>query len=319
MAQLLHQLPGYPDDLVDGLHHVDGDADGAGLIGNGPADGLPDPPRGVGGELIALGIVELLHGLDKAQIALLDQIQKQHPTAHIPLGDRHHQTQVGLCQLLLGLLPLLHVLFQGGQLLLRDDLALLLRCRHTLLGGIAGGHGRGQMNLLIRRQQRHLADLLQVHPHGVVDVEAVHQRVGVHQLLFLDLGDLLQRRLPVIGQVRQELIAAHLDAQIRQRIVDAVQLVAVQIHGIHHVRQLAGVQLPGLAALGQQILQFLVCGDEGRRRKGGNGLIVQLLAGFGVLFLPLGGILRQKLVGHGLQILLLQLLIQLLTHACFPP
>ena len=33
----------------------------------------------------------------------------------------------------------------------------------------------------------------------------------------------------------------------------------------------------------------------------------------------LGGILRQKLVGHGLQILLLQLLIQLLTHACFPP
>ena len=175
------------------------------------------------------------------------------------------------------------------------------------------------MNFLVRRQQRHLADLLQIHPHGVVDVEAVHQRVGVHQLLFLDLGDLLQRRLPVIGQVRQELIAAHLDAQIRQRIVDAVHLVAVQIHGIHHVRQLAGVQLPGLAALGQQILQFLVCGDEGRRRKGGNGLIVQLLAGFGVLFLPLGGILRQKLVGHGLQILLLQLLIQLLTHACFPP
>ena len=60
------QLAGDADDLVDGLHHVDGDADGAGLVGDGPGDGLADPPGGIGGELIALGVVELLHGFDEA-------------------------------------------------------------------------------------------------------------------------------------------------------------------------------------------------------------------------------------------------------------
>ena len=102
MAQLLQKLPGDTDDLVDGLHHVDGDPDGTGLIGNGAGDGLPDPPGGVGGELVALGVVEFLHGLDEAQVALLNQIQEQHAAAHIPLGNGHHQTEVGLCQLLLG-------------------------------------------------------------------------------------------------------------------------------------------------------------------------------------------------------------------------
>ena len=71
MAQLLQQLAGDTDDLVDGLYHVDGDADGAGLVGDGPGDGLTDPPGGIGGELKALGEVELLHGLDQAQVCLL--------------------------------------------------------------------------------------------------------------------------------------------------------------------------------------------------------------------------------------------------------
>ena len=47
-AQLLHQLMGCPGDLVDGFHHVHRDADGAGLVGDGPGDGLTDPPGGVG-------------------------------------------------------------------------------------------------------------------------------------------------------------------------------------------------------------------------------------------------------------------------------
>ena len=90
VAQLLEELAGDTDDLVDGLHHVDGDADGAGLVGDGPGDGLADPPGGIGGELVALGVVELLHRLDEAQVALLNQIQKEHAAAHIPLGDGHH-------------------------------------------------------------------------------------------------------------------------------------------------------------------------------------------------------------------------------------
>ena len=64
-AKLLQELTADADDLVDGLHHMYGDADGTGLIGDGAGDGLTDPPCGVGGELVALGVVELFHGLDQ--------------------------------------------------------------------------------------------------------------------------------------------------------------------------------------------------------------------------------------------------------------
>ena len=49
------------------------------LAGQGPGDGLPDPPGGVGGELVALGVVELLHRPDQAQVALLDQLRNGMP------------------------------------------------------------------------------------------------------------------------------------------------------------------------------------------------------------------------------------------------
>ena len=46
-TELLEQLALQPNHLVDRLDHVDGDADGAALVGDRPGDGLPDPPRGV--------------------------------------------------------------------------------------------------------------------------------------------------------------------------------------------------------------------------------------------------------------------------------
>ena len=124
---------------------MDGDADGAGLVGDGPGDGLADPPGGIGGELVALGVVELLHRLDEAQIALLDQIQEEHAAAHVPLGDGHHQAEVGLGQALLGGLAPLHQAAQFLLLLLGDGdfLAVfpgLLQLLHLLLGRVAGPH-----------------------------------------------------------------------------------------------------------------------------------------------------------------------------------
>ena len=74
MSQLLQQLAGDADDLVDGLDHVYGDADGPGLVRNGAGGRLAYPPGGIGGELVALGVVELVHGLDKAEVALLDEV-----------------------------------------------------------------------------------------------------------------------------------------------------------------------------------------------------------------------------------------------------
>ncbi len=46
-------------------------------VGDGPGDGLAHPPRGVGGELEALAVVELLDGADQAEVALLDEVQQR--------------------------------------------------------------------------------------------------------------------------------------------------------------------------------------------------------------------------------------------------
>ena len=108
------------------------------MVGDGTGDGLPDPPCGVGGELVALGVVELFHGFDQAQIALLDQVKKQHTAAHIPLGNGHHQTEVGLGQLLLGLVALLDVRFQFCHLFVTDVFLGLTSLVDALLRGPAG-------------------------------------------------------------------------------------------------------------------------------------------------------------------------------------
>ena len=101
-AEVLVQLPLDPGHLVDRLDHVHRDPDRPRLVGDRPGDRLPDPPGGVGGELVALGVVELLHRPDQAQVALLDQVEEDQPAADVALGDRHHQPQVGLDQPLLG-------------------------------------------------------------------------------------------------------------------------------------------------------------------------------------------------------------------------
>src|SRR5438309_3018119 len=102
-AELLEQPARDADQLVDRLHHVDRDADRPRLVGDGARDGLPDPPRGVGRELVALVIVELLDRPDEAHVAFLDEVEERHAAADVLLGDRHDQAEVGLGQALLGL------------------------------------------------------------------------------------------------------------------------------------------------------------------------------------------------------------------------
>src|SRR5262249_40875009 len=59
-ADLVKHLARGPDDLVDRLDHVHGDADGARLVGDRAGDGLPDPPGRVGRELVAAAVLELI-------------------------------------------------------------------------------------------------------------------------------------------------------------------------------------------------------------------------------------------------------------------
>src|SRR3712207_7744077 len=55
-------------DVADLVDHVDRDADRAALVGDGPRHGLADPPVGVGAELEAAAVVELLDRPGEAQI-----------------------------------------------------------------------------------------------------------------------------------------------------------------------------------------------------------------------------------------------------------
>ncbi len=101
-AGFLQDLAGDAVHLVDGLDHVHRDADGAGLVGDRAGDGLADPPGGVGRELVAAAVFELVHRLHQADVAFLDQVEELQAAVGVLLGDGDHQTQVGLDHLLLG-------------------------------------------------------------------------------------------------------------------------------------------------------------------------------------------------------------------------
>ena len=72
---LLNKLAIDTIQLVDDLRHMHGYADGAGLVRYGSADRLSNPPGGVGAELEALAVVELLHATHQTDIALLNEVR----------------------------------------------------------------------------------------------------------------------------------------------------------------------------------------------------------------------------------------------------
>src|SRR5215218_3320399 len=107
-AELLEELARHPDQPVDRLHHVDRDADRAGLVRDRPRDRLPDPPRGVRRELEALLEVELLDRADEADVPLLDEVEERHPAADVLLRDRHDQAQIRGRELVAGVTTATH-------------------------------------------------------------------------------------------------------------------------------------------------------------------------------------------------------------------
>ena len=101
-AQLLLEFALRADELVDGFNHVHRDADGARLVRDSARDRLAHPPRRVCRELIAPAVIELVDGLHQAEIALLDEVEDLESAVRIALGDRHHEPEVCLDELLLG-------------------------------------------------------------------------------------------------------------------------------------------------------------------------------------------------------------------------
>jgi len=68
----------------------------------GAGDGLPDPPGGVGAELVPAAVFEFVNRFHQPDIAFLDEVEEMQSPVGVLFGDAHHQPQVGLGQLALG-------------------------------------------------------------------------------------------------------------------------------------------------------------------------------------------------------------------------
>src|SRR5215211_6425011 len=191
-------------DLVELLDDVDRDADRARLVGERAGDRLADPPGRVRRELEALAVVELLRRADQPERALLDQVQERQALVAVVLGDRDHQAQVGLDHLLLGV-------------------------------EVAALDAAGEVDLLLRREQPDLADVLQEQLKGVgrhVRLE-VQLRLGLAPLALvrgpldlllgggggrIDVLDQLDLRL--LEEAVQLLDVGLVEIQLRDRVGD---------------------------------------------------------------------------------------------------
>ena len=154
-------------------------------------------------------------------------------------------------------------------------LPLAPELRQFLRGLVSGGHGLGQADFLLRHQQGHFANFLQVHADRIVDGEAVDQRVGIHQLLFFHAGDFLGGGA-FLRQFRQQvLLGADVDVQRLQGVVELVHLLALKVQVVHGLHELGGLQLAFFLALGQKLPELFVVNEPGGGGKGGHLLVVQ--------------------------------------------
>ena len=182
-------------DLVELLDDVDGHADRPALVGDRARHCLPDPPGRVGGELEPLAPVELLRRAHEPDRPLLDQVEERQPLVAVALRDRDDEAEV--------------------------------RLDHRLLRGVVAAlDPLRELDLLGRREERHLADVLQ---------EEL-QRVG------RDLGLGRLPRALALGLDRLGLGDDDLDLLLVERVVERVDLRGVEVELVERERDLVRVE-----------------------------------------------------------------------------
>ena len=137
MAELFGHLRGNAADFADFIHEVNRQPDGLALVGQGAFDRLLDPPRSISAQLAALFRVETLHRFHQTDIALGNEVQKGKPVIAEVVGNLDHQAEIRRDHLLAGLF-------------------------------VAALDLPGQLDLVLRTQERHLADLTQIETDIVV-------------------------------------------------------------------------------------------------------------------------------------------------------
>ena len=81
-------------ETLDFVDEVDRETDRLALVGQGPADGLLDPPAGVGAELHPTAGLEAVHGLHQAEVALGDEVENRQAAVVVVGGDFHHEAEI---------------------------------------------------------------------------------------------------------------------------------------------------------------------------------------------------------------------------------
>ena len=205
-AEPLMHVPLDPAQLAEHLQHMHRQPDRAGRVGEPALDRLADPPHRVGGELVALGVVELLDRPDQAQVAFLHHVEQRQPAVAVLLGHRDHQPEVGLQHVGLGAAAVL-----GHQLQLPAVVLGQVRLGFELvLREQPGLDPLGQVHLLLGGEQAGTADGLEVGvdriPHGrglIVQID-LGAAPGAACVALRDLaqGGLAQRRGLRLGGVQ---------------------------------------------------------------------------------------------------------------------
>ena len=94
-AKAMGELAGDAPHLRELLADVDGEANRAGAVVDGPGHALANPPVGIGRELVTHGWVELVHRPLQADGTFLNQVEQFEALVLILLGDADDEPQVG--------------------------------------------------------------------------------------------------------------------------------------------------------------------------------------------------------------------------------
>src|SRR5690554_7036118 len=87
-------------DFIEGAYLVQRQTDNSRLFGQGLQYGLTNPPNRIGNELETTCFIELFGGFNQTQVAFVDEVGQTESLVLILLCNRHHESQVGLGQLL---------------------------------------------------------------------------------------------------------------------------------------------------------------------------------------------------------------------------
>ena len=208
------------------------------LVGEGTGDGLPDPPRGVGRELVALVMVELLDPADQAHVAFLDEVEEGHAAPDVFLGDGHHESQVGFGEPPLGLVCALVAL---GQSAVSDPIDLQrLRSNSRRRGSVGpaptlgcGGVEQARQPGEVVEAQQLLRDvrLLALALHGRQPLDHLWQHLVDGALAAVRLLDHVQRLERVVQGLGLDRLG-ELDLVVGGEQADAPDLLEVHAHRV---------------------------------------------------------------------------------------